>query len=138
MFLWHLPKREEGFGASCPPALIEYLRDFAYGHQIRFGMRWIAPEPAVPALVPADVCDRQEDVSGECDRVWQEHDDVNLVRRYLIAIVAVHIYLQAATILQLKSGAGPHQSRRVINSSAPKTSPTVFCSIVMSKAHQAR
>jgi len=50
-------------------------------------MRRITPESAVPALVPADVCDRQEDVSGECDSVWQEPDDVNLVRCYLIAIV---------------------------------------------------
>ncbi len=65
-------------------------------------MRRIAPESAVSALVPADVCDRQEDVSGECDRVWQEHDGVNLVRWYLIAIVAAHIHLQAATLLQLK------------------------------------
>jgi len=61
-------------------------------------MCWITPESAVFALVPADVCDRQEDVSGECDSVWQEHDDVNLVRWYLIAIVAAHIRLQAATI----------------------------------------
>jgi hypothetical protein len=30
---------------------------------------------------------------------------VNLVRWYLIAIVLAHIHLQAATILQLKSGA---------------------------------
>ena len=75
----HFPKREEGFGASCPLARIEYLRNFACSHQVRFGMRWIAPESAVPAPVPADVCDRQEDVSGECDSVWQEHDNVNLV-----------------------------------------------------------
>ena len=55
-------------------------------------MPWITPESAVFALVPADICDRQEDVSGECDSVWQEHDDVNLARWYLIAIVVVHIH----------------------------------------------
>ena len=91
MLFWHFPKREEGFGASCPLARIEYLRNFACSHQVRFGMRRIAPEPAVSALVPTDVCDRQEDVSGECDRVWQKHDDVNLVRRYLIvACIDLH------------------------------------------------